>query len=109
MVKSACQTAKNKTMKVNNNDTASKKYEDIHFVDTTKPVWNYSLLTDEVIRNYQNGTLYNAYEYFGSHEVKYWIPGDIILQYGHPMPQRFPSLVILMTGRNRNPFVCAAR
>jgi len=57
-------------MKVNNNDTASKKYEEIHFVDTTKPVWNYSLLTDEVIRNYQNGTLYNAYDYFGSHEVE---------------------------------------
>ena len=22
-----------------------KKYEEIHFVDTTKPVWNYSLFT----------------------------------------------------------------
>ena len=57
-------------MKEENNDTAYKKYEEIHFVDTAKPVWNYSILTDEVIRNYQNGTLYNAYEYFGSHEAE---------------------------------------
>ena len=70
MVKQAVQTAKNKTMKGNNTDTTSRKYEEIHFVDTAKPVWNYSLLTDEVIRNYQNGTLYDAYEYFGSHEAE---------------------------------------
>jgi 1,4-alpha-glucan branching enzyme len=49
---------------------AEKKYEDIHFVDSTRPVWNYSLLTEEVIRNYQQGTLYNAYEYFGSHHAE---------------------------------------
>ncbi|UEG49349.1 1,4-alpha-glucan branching protein GlgB [Ferruginibacter lapsinanis] len=48
----------------------TKKYEEIHFVDSTKPVWNYSLLTDEDIRNYQNGTMYNAYEKFGSHEAE---------------------------------------
>ncbi len=52
------------------NSGATKKYEEIHFVDSTKPVWNYSLLTDEVIRNYQQGTLYDAYNYFGSHEVE---------------------------------------
>jgi len=57
-------------MKDVNNDNIEKKYEEIHFVDTTRPVWNYSLLTDEVIRNYQGGTLYNAYEYFGSHEAE---------------------------------------
>ncbi len=48
----------------------TKKYEEIHFVDSTKPVWNYSLFNEEVIRNFQNGTLYNAYEYFGSREVE---------------------------------------
>jgi 1,4-alpha-glucan branching enzyme len=57
-------------MKVNNKETGTKKYEEVHFVDTTKPVWNYSLLTDEVIRNFQNGTLYNGYEYFGNHEIE---------------------------------------
>src|SRR5205085_2700622 len=42
-------------------------YEDIHFVDSTKPVWNYSLFTDEDITNYQNGTHYSVYNKFGSH------------------------------------------
>ncbi|MEN9569214.1 MAG: hypothetical protein RL172_445, partial [Bacteroidota bacterium] len=51
----------------NTGKPATKKYEDEHFIDTALLVWNYSLLTDEVIRNYQAGTLYNAYEYFGSH------------------------------------------
>ncbi len=46
-----------------------KKYEDIHFVDSTKPVWNYSLFTEEDVRNYQQGTLYNAYDKFGSHPI----------------------------------------
>ena len=46
--------------------TSIKKYEDIHFVDSTKPVWNYSLLTEEDITNFQNGTLYNGYELFGN-------------------------------------------
>ena len=43
-----------------------KKYEEINFVDTTKSVWNYSLLTEEDIRNFQQGTLYNSYEVFGN-------------------------------------------
>jgi 1,4-alpha-glucan branching enzyme len=47
-----------------------KKYEEQHFVDSTQPVWNYSLFTDEDIRNYQNGTLYNAYTKFGSHRLE---------------------------------------
>lgn len=50
-------------------DRGGKKYEDIHFVDSTKPTWNYSLFDDEDIKNFQNGTLYNAYELFGSHAV----------------------------------------
>src|SRR3954470_3110801 len=44
-----------------------QSYETVHFVDTTKPVWNYSLLTDEDIRNFQQGTHYRLYEKFGSH------------------------------------------
>ena len=46
------------------------KYEEVHFVDSTKPVWNYSLLTEEDIRNYQWGTHYTLYEKFGSHQVE---------------------------------------
>ena len=49
--------------------SAPVKYEEQYFVDSTKPVWNYSLFTDEDIRNYQNGTLYNAYTKFGSHRL----------------------------------------
>jgi len=47
-----------------------KKYEDLHFVDSTKPVWNYSLFDDEDVKNFQQGTLYRAYELFGSHAAE---------------------------------------
>lgn len=46
-----------------------KKYEDIHFVDSTRPVWNYSLFTGEDIDNFQRGTHYRLYELFGSREI----------------------------------------
>ncbi|MEI9934566.1 MAG: alpha-amylase family glycosyl hydrolase [Ferruginibacter sp.] len=45
------------------------KYEDIYFVDASRPVWNYSLFSDEDIRNYQWGTHYSLYEKFGSHQL----------------------------------------
>ncbi|HEY4338004.1 MAG TPA: 1,4-alpha-glucan branching protein GlgB [Puia sp.] len=45
------------------------RYEELHFVDSTRPVWNYSLFSDEDIRNFQQGTLYRAYELFGSHRL----------------------------------------
>ena len=47
-----------------------KKYEEIHFVDSTRPVWNYSLFTDEDISNIQNGTHYSLYNIFGSHAIE---------------------------------------
>ena len=49
--------------------TVGKKYEEVHFVDTSLPVWNYSLFTDEDVHNFQNGTLYRAYELFGAHDL----------------------------------------
>ena len=45
-------------------------YEEENFVDSTKPVWNYSLFDEEEIRNFQNGTNYNLYKFFGSHRLK---------------------------------------
>jgi 1,4-alpha-glucan branching enzyme len=48
---------------------AIEKYEDIHFVDSTKPVWNYSLFEKEDVINYQQGTHYSLYSKFGSHAV----------------------------------------
>jgi 1,4-alpha-glucan branching enzyme len=48
---------------------SNKPYEDVHFIDATKPVWNYSLFNEEIIRNFQSGTLYNAYAYFGNKQL----------------------------------------
>ncbi len=45
-------------------------YEEIHFVDTEKTVWNYSLFTDETISNFKQGTLYNAYDFFGNKQIE---------------------------------------
>src|SRR5678809_1324657 len=47
-----------------------KKYEEENFVDTSKTVWNYSILTDEDVTNYQNGTHYTLYKKFGSHSIQ---------------------------------------
>ena len=47
----------------------AERYEERYFVDSTRPVWNYSLFTDEDIRNYQQGTHYHLYDLFGAHEV----------------------------------------
>ncbi|MEO6681549.1 MAG: 1,4-alpha-glucan branching protein GlgB, partial [Ginsengibacter sp.] len=44
-------------------------YEEIHFVDTTKPVWNYSFFSKEDITNFKNGTHYTLYKKFGSHAL----------------------------------------
>jgi 1,4-alpha-glucan branching enzyme len=49
--------------------TSSGKYEETHFIDTGKPVWNYSLLNDEDVDNFQKGTNYRMYEKFGSHSI----------------------------------------
>ncbi|NBO49123.1 MAG: 1,4-alpha-glucan branching protein GlgB [Chitinophagia bacterium] len=55
-------------MKASSSDK-EKSYEEIHFIDTVKPVWNYSLFTEETITNFQNGTLYNGYDYFGNKQL----------------------------------------
>lgn len=46
------------------------KYEDANFVDTSKQVWNYSMLTGEDVRNFQQGTHYTLYKKFGSHSIQ---------------------------------------
>ncbi len=47
----------------------AKKYEEIHFVDSSQPVWNYSVFTDDDIRNFQNGTHYSLYKVFGNKQI----------------------------------------
>jgi 1,4-alpha-glucan branching enzyme len=51
------------------NDT-QMPYEFNHFVDKSGSVWNYSMLTDTDIRNFQAGTHYRLYEKFGSHRIE---------------------------------------
>ena len=58
------------TKKANARAKPSLKYEEEHFIDSQKRVWNYSLFTDEDITNFKNGTLYNGYEKFGSHFIQ---------------------------------------
>ncbi len=45
---------------------ALQKYEDIHFVDSTKPVWNYSILTEDDITRFQQGTHSTMYNLLGN-------------------------------------------
>lgn len=61
-----------KSKKVMNphNIVTGAKYEEIHFVDSTKNVWNYSLFTDEDIKNFQQGTHYSLYTLFGSRPAR---------------------------------------
>src|SRR5215213_6972216 len=49
-----------------NPPTKTERYEDRNFVDTTKAVWNYSILYDDDIETFQNGTNYSIYKKFGS-------------------------------------------
>ncbi|HEX2534091.1 MAG TPA: 1,4-alpha-glucan branching protein GlgB, partial [Chitinophagaceae bacterium] len=42
------------------------RYEDANFVDTTRPVWNYSILYDDDVHTFQQGTHYRLYEKFGA-------------------------------------------
>lgn len=56
----------------NNDDSSSStvtRYEDQNFVDTTKPVWNYSLLYDDDVLTFQQGTNYSLYKKFGSKPI----------------------------------------
>jgi len=45
-------------------------YEDDHFIDTTKLVWNYSFFTKEDIERFQKGEMQYGYEKFGSHYLR---------------------------------------
>ena len=78
-------------------------YEETHFVDTSLAVWNYSLLTEEDVSNFQNGTNYRLYEKFGSHSHKVndiwgmyfcvWAPNattlSVIGNFNHWKPQEY--------------------
>ncbi|HEY1023171.1 MAG TPA: 1,4-alpha-glucan branching protein GlgB, partial [Flavisolibacter sp.] len=46
-----------------------ERYEDKNFVDTSGPVWNYSILYDDDIATFQQGTNYRLYEKFGAKPI----------------------------------------
>ena len=45
-------------------------YEDYHFIDTKKHVWNYSRFEGDDIDLFQKGKLFRAYELFGAHKMR---------------------------------------
>ncbi len=49
--------------------SGTEKYEDRNFVDTSKPVWNYSILYDDDLITFANGTHYTLYKKFGSKKI----------------------------------------
>lgn len=57
-------------MKKNEWKGLQEKFESENFIDTAKSVWNYSLLTNEDVANFQNGNHYQLYEKFGSHSIQ---------------------------------------
>jgi 1,4-alpha-glucan branching enzyme len=63
-------TVKAKTATTNSTVKTKQRYEDHHFVDTSKPVWNYSRFEGDDISNFQNGTNYRCHELFGSHAME---------------------------------------
>jgi 1,4-alpha-glucan branching enzyme len=60
----------NQEKKMETKRSGKNTYEETHFIDTSKPVWNYSLLNDQDVTNFQNGTYYRMYEKFGSHSIQ---------------------------------------
>jgi 1,4-alpha-glucan branching enzyme len=64
------ESRKEEIQKSSEQPVSSKRYEDLHFVDSTRAVWNYSRFTEEDIHNFQRGTHYKLNELFGSHHVE---------------------------------------
>lgn len=46
------------------------KYEEMYFVDSSKPVWNYSLFTDADITAFQQGIHCQLYNLLGNHQME---------------------------------------
>lgn len=42
------------------------RYEDLHFIDTAKPVWNYSLFSRKAVTDFEKGTNHTLYHVFGA-------------------------------------------
>jgi 1,4-alpha-glucan branching enzyme len=60
----------NKKEEIPKPKSVKKKFEEENFVDTSQPVWTYSILSNEDVINFQQGTHYSLYEKFGSHSIQ---------------------------------------
>jgi 1,4-alpha-glucan branching enzyme len=69
-IKNTSETAHPEEQPLEENLQDNLPYEKTHFVDTTLPVWNYSLLNDADVKNFQKGTHYTLYKKFGSHSIQ---------------------------------------
>ncbi|MCU0336391.1 MAG: 1,4-alpha-glucan branching protein GlgB, partial [Sediminibacterium sp.] len=49
--------------------SSAKPYEEVHFVDTTLSVWNYSLFSEQDIHLFQSGQHTNMYELLGNKQI----------------------------------------
>ena len=54
----------------NQTEAVDQPYELTHYIDSSKNVWNYSLLSDEDVNNFQQGTNYQLYKKFGSVSIQ---------------------------------------
>ena len=39
-------------------------------LNTWLPVWNYSFFSEQTVRDFQNGEMFDAYKYFGPHKME---------------------------------------
>jgi 1,4-alpha-glucan branching enzyme len=63
------QTNSENIIKNENVTTGPVRYEDKNFVDASKSVWNYSILYDDDIITFQQGTHYSLYNKFGAKPI----------------------------------------
>ncbi len=50
--------------------SSNKPYEENNFINTHRPVWNYSLFTQKDIIDFQQGNHYTLYTLFGNKQIK---------------------------------------
>ncbi len=79
-----------------------QKYEELNFVDSTGPVWNYSFFTDEDVKNFQQGTHYRLYDLFGSHQA------EVLGQHGYYFAVWAPNATFISVIGNFNDWDPAA-
>ncbi len=88
------------------------KYEQLHFVDSSRSVWNYSLMTDDFISSFQKGTAIHAFKHFGAHPLKVlnkngfyfavWAPNAVRVSVVGDFNQWRPEAHVLLVRHDRS-------